>query len=144
MVDLFFSRQPAARATPQENVPEVSRVTFADVKGCNEAKAELEEVVDFLRCPAKFTRLGGRLPKGILLTGPPGTGACAPEAQHLQVSGDTVSWPEGGALHCGPRQVAPDVPLEPCAQSVACLPALCFRGRPARVGGVLQHSHLRI
>ena len=58
----------------QENVPEVSRVTFDDVKGCTEAKAELEEVVEFLKSPTKFTRLGGRLPKGILLTGPPGTG----------------------------------------------------------------------
>ena len=69
--------QSVAPALAQENVPEVSRVTFADVKGCNEAKAELEEVVEFLKSPTKFTRLGGRLPKGILLTGPPGTGGCA-------------------------------------------------------------------
>ncbi len=65
----------------QENVPEVSRVTFDDVKGCTEAKAELEEVVEFLKSPTKFTRLGGRLPKGILLTGPPGTGR-RPLASH--------------------------------------------------------------
>ncbi len=50
------------------------KVTFADVAGADEEKAELQEVVDFLRDPAKFTRLGARIPKGILLVGPPGTG----------------------------------------------------------------------
>jgi len=50
------------------------KVTFADVAGVDEAKAELEEVIEFLRDPKKFTRLGGRLPKGVLLIGQPGTG----------------------------------------------------------------------
>lgn len=50
------------------------RVTFHDVAGIDEAKEELTEVVEFLRDPRKFTRLGGRIPKGVLLTGPPGTG----------------------------------------------------------------------
>jgi cell division protease FtsH len=50
------------------------RVTFEDVAGIDEAKAELEEIVDFLKNPRKYQRLGGRIPKGVLLVGPPGTG----------------------------------------------------------------------
>src|SRR5450631_2659145 len=50
------------------------RVTFEDVAGVDEAKADLEEIVEFLRDPGKFQRLGGRIPRGVLLVGPPGTG----------------------------------------------------------------------
>ncbi|WP_419788333.1 ATP-dependent zinc metalloprotease FtsH [Pseudodesulfovibrio sp.] len=53
---------------------ETAKVTFEDVAGVDEAKEELSEVVDFLREPRKFTRLGGRIPKGVLLVGSPGTG----------------------------------------------------------------------
>ncbi len=50
------------------------KVTFADVAGVDEAKEELREVIEFLKTPEKFTKLGGKIPKGILLVGPPGTG----------------------------------------------------------------------
>ena len=71
------------------------KVTFEDVAGIDEAKAELEEIIDFLKDPRKFTRLGGRIPKGVLLVGPPGTGktllarAIAGEAEvpFLSISG---------------------------------------------------------
>ncbi len=51
-----------------------TKVTFTDVAGVDEAKEELREVIEFLKTPEKFTRLGGKIPKGILLVGPPGTG----------------------------------------------------------------------
>jgi cell division protease FtsH len=53
---------------------ESPQVTFADVSGADEAKEELQEIIEFLKDPQRFTRLGGRLPKGALLVGPPGTG----------------------------------------------------------------------
>jgi cell division protease FtsH len=64
-----FGRSRARRYQPSGD-----RVTFADVAGIDEAKAELSEVVDFLRHPEKYQRLGGRIPHGVLLSGPPGTG----------------------------------------------------------------------
>ena len=76
-------------------VPEGKKVTFADVAGADEEKEELQEVVDFLRNPEKFTQIGARIPHGMLLVGPPGTGktllarAVAGEAdvQFLSISG---------------------------------------------------------
>jgi cell division protease FtsH len=64
-----FGRSRARRYAPTGD-----RVTFADVAGIDEAKAELSEVVDFLRNPDKYRKLGGRIPKGVLLAGSPGTG----------------------------------------------------------------------
>ena len=77
-----FGRSQARRVDPQK-----IKVTFDDVAGIDEAKGELTEIVDFLREPGRYTRLGGRMPHGVLLFGPPGTGktllarAVAGEAQ---------------------------------------------------------------
>src|SRR3546814_9137487 len=51
-----------------------TKVTFADVAGCDEAKEEVSELVEFLRDPTRFQRLGGKIPRGVLMVGPPGTG----------------------------------------------------------------------
>lgn len=64
-----FGKSKARLLTENKN-----RITFEDVAGVDEAKEELQEVVDFLKDPAKFQRLGGKIPKGALLVGPPGTG----------------------------------------------------------------------
>jgi len=66
---LSFGKSRARLLSSQQD-----KITFADVAGIEEAKEELEEIVDFLKDPKKYTRLGGRIPKGVLLTGPPGTG----------------------------------------------------------------------
>ena len=55
-------------------IPDSKRVTFDDVAGADEEKAELEEIVDFLKQPARYVEMGARIPKGVLLVGPPGTG----------------------------------------------------------------------
>ncbi|KAI9032687.1 peptidase family M41-domain-containing protein [Phycomyces nitens] len=61
-------------AQPEYEVSADQAVRFEDVQGCDEAKQDLQEIVQFLKNPHKFTELGGKLPKGVLLTGPPGTG----------------------------------------------------------------------
>ena len=80
---LFFMRQVQGgggkamsfgRSRARMITQEQGKITFEDVAGVDEAKEELQEVVDFLSDPKKFTRLGGRIPKGVLLVGPPGTG----------------------------------------------------------------------
>ncbi|MDR2934419.1 MAG: ATP-dependent zinc metalloprotease FtsH [Candidatus Adiutrix sp.] len=79
---MFFMRQMQgggkamtfAKSRARLLTEDQKRVTFADVAGIDEAKGELSEIVDFLRQPKKFVRLGGRIPKGVLLMGSPGTG----------------------------------------------------------------------
>jgi cell division protease FtsH len=80
---LFFFRQMQAggnkafsfgKSKAKLLTGDTPKVTFADVAGADEAKQELQEIIEFLRDPQRFTRLGGRLPKGALLVGPPGTG----------------------------------------------------------------------
>ena len=99
---MFMSRASAnnpmqsfGRARTVVGVPDDKKVTFADVAGADEEKEELQEVVDFLQNPEKFTQIGARIPHGMLLVGPPGTGktllarAVAGEAgvQFLSISG---------------------------------------------------------
>ncbi|HEU4563435.1 MAG TPA: ATP-dependent zinc metalloprotease FtsH [Gemmatimonadaceae bacterium] len=80
---LFFFRQMQAggakafsfgKSKAKLLTGDTPKVTFADVAGADEAKQELQEIIEFLKDPQKFTKLGGRLPKGVLLVGPPGTG----------------------------------------------------------------------
>ena len=66
---MSFGKNKARMLSENQN-----KTTFKDVAGIDEAKEEVQEIVDFLRSPKKFTKLGGRIPKGILLVGPPGTG----------------------------------------------------------------------
>ncbi len=66
---LSFGKSRAKMLTREKD-----RINFTDVAGCDEAKEEVSEVVDFLKEPKKFQKIGGRIPKGILMVGPPGTG----------------------------------------------------------------------
>jgi cell division protease FtsH len=64
-----FGKSKAKLITQSSN-----RVTFQDVAGADEAKVELQETIEFLKEPTKFQKLGGKIPRGVLLLGPPGTG----------------------------------------------------------------------
>jgi ATP-dependent metalloprotease len=87
VVETLGMMKKAGGSQNAETKPELQTTRFADVHGCDEAKEELQELVDFLKSPESFSTLGGKMPKGILLAGPPGTGktllarAVAGEAQ---------------------------------------------------------------
>ncbi len=73
----FFQRNPMIsimNKSPKKIDIEISETTFDDVAGCDEAKQELMEVIDFLKYPEKDQASGARIPRGVLLEGPPGTG----------------------------------------------------------------------
>ena len=115
------------------------KVTFADVAGVDEAKDELHEIVDFLRRPEEFTRLGAHIPRGILLVGPPGTGktlmaeavagafACcsalrqvsrrSPSVDRAQIC-ETTRWPSGLVF---PSELSADTerPIVPASQTTS-------------------------
>jgi cell division protease FtsH len=74
VVGLLIYQITISRGRTSHRVRQRPQIRFSDVAGIEEAKSEVQEVIDFLRDPQKYTRLGGTLPKGILLVGPPGTG----------------------------------------------------------------------
>jgi len=71
---LNLYKRPGGKMSDNEAKAEHQKARFSDVHGCDEAKEELQDLIDFLRNPDKFSNLGGKLPKGVLLVGPPGTG----------------------------------------------------------------------
>lgn len=87
VVEALGFMKKTGSAQNAETKPELQTTRFADVHGCDEAKEELQELVEFLKAPESFSTLGGKMPKGVLLAGPPGTGktllarAVAGEAQ---------------------------------------------------------------
>jgi cell division protease FtsH len=124
------------------------RVTFADVAGIDEAKYELEEVIDFLKDPKKYTKLGGRIPKGLLLIGPPGTGktllarAIAGEAEvpFLTISGSDFVEMFVSGLHvsatCSVRQKR----TLPASFSLMKLTRLAVIAAPVSEAGMMKGS----
>jgi cell division protease FtsH len=133
---MAFGRSKAKLQSTRKN-----RVTFAEVAGCDEAKEELQEIIEFLKDPAKFQKLGGKIPKGVLLFGSPGTGktllakAVAGEAgvPFFSSSGsDFVEMFVGGGRQPRSRPLRAGPQKRP-------LPAFCGRDRRRRPPAVRRH-----
>ncbi|MGC4097172.1 MAG: hypothetical protein QM706_08655 [Nitrospira sp.] len=82
---LSFGKSRARMLTEERK-----KVTFSDVAGIEEAKEEVLEIIEFLKDPRKFQKLGGRIPKGVLIVGPPGTGKDTSGQGHRRRSGSAV------------------------------------------------------
>ena len=105
------------------------KVTFADVAGADEEKAELQELVDFLREPQKFIDLGARIPKGVLLVGPPGTGKTSGNRRSINYWWKWTALPQTRGSSCWPPPTGRTSWTPPCCVPVGLTDRYTWAGR---------------